>query len=33
MRTGYGDSETYYTGDENQPLQGGGQGNGAAGPL
>ena len=33
VRTGYGDSETYYTGDDDKPLQGGGQGNGAAGPL
>ena len=33
LRTGYGDSDEYYTGDEGKPLQGGGQGNPAAAPM
>ena len=33
VRTGHGDSEKYYTGDPGMTLQGGGQGNGAAGPM
>ena len=33
VRTGHGDSDTYYTGDNGRTLQGGGQGNGAAGPM
>ena len=33
IRTAYGDSESYYGGDENDLLQGGGQGNPAAPPM
>jgi hypothetical protein len=33
IRTAYGDSEDYYTGAKDRPLQGGVQGNGAAAPI
>ena len=33
IRTAYGDSDTFYQGDEGAPLQGGGQGNPAAAPM
>ena len=33
IRTGQGDSEGYYEGTQEKPLQGGGQGNAAAGPM
>ena len=33
IRTAHGDSESYYEGTPQKPLQGGGQGNGAAGPM
>ena len=33
IRTAYGDSETFYGGDEKNPLQGGGQGSPAAPPM
>ena len=33
LRTAYGDSDTYYSGDEGRPLQGGGQGNPAVAPM
>ena len=33
IRTGYGDSEIQYGNDQDTPLQGGGQGNGASLPL
>ena len=33
VRTAHGDLETYYSGSNKHPLQGGGQGNGAAGPM
>ena len=33
VHTSHGDSITYYTGSNDQPLQGSGQGNGAAGPM
>ena len=33
VRTAHGDSSTYYSGTKTHPLQGGGQGNGAAGPM
>ena len=33
VRTAHGDSETHYEGSKSKPLQGGGQGNGAAGPM
>ena len=33
IRTAYGDSSNFYGGDENDPLQGGGQGNPAAPPM
>lgn len=33
LRTAYGDSDSYYCGDEGRPLQGGGQGNPAAAPM
>ena len=33
IRTAHGDSKTYYSGSFYKPLQGGGQGNGAAGPM
>ena len=33
IRTGYGDSDRHYGNDTNEPLQGGGQGNGAFLPL
>ena len=33
IRTAHGNSSTYYEGTPDRPLQGGGQGNGAAGPM
>ena len=33
IRTAHGDSEDYYEGSPKKPLQGGGQGNGSAGPM
>ena len=33
VRSGHRDSKTYYSGTQDKPLQGGGQGNGAAGPM
>ena len=33
VRTAHGDLETYYSGSNERPLQGGGQGNGAAGSM
>ena len=33
IRTAYGDSDGYYSGDPGRPLQGGGQGNPAASPM
>ena len=33
VRTAHGDSSEYYEGSKSRPLQGGGQGNGAAGPM
>ena len=33
IRTAYGDSDVYYTGESNRPFQGGIQGNGAASPI
>ena len=33
IRTAHGDSDDYYTGSKDKPLQGGGQGNASAGPM
>ena len=33
VQSGHGDSKTFYSGTQDKPLQGGGQGNGAAGPM
>ena len=33
VRTAHGNSTTYYEGTRRKPLQGGGQGNGASGPM
>ena len=33
IRTAYGDSEDWYSGTDDEPLQGGVQGNGAAAPI
>jgi hypothetical protein len=33
IQTAHGDSDEYYTGTTTRPLQGGGEGNRAAGPM